>query len=116
MVMSSTMFAIYLILAIISSIPSKSEKLARESDLEQAEIRVYTPETILMDSPPQLDKRSSQVRLTTIKTPMAANTRNAATPRTVAFQALDGNENGNAQQNVSPGVRGLPLRERYGGY
>jgi hypothetical protein len=100
-VIMMSMFAIYLLLSIYSSIPTRREKLARLSKFEESDIPEYEPETMTGRQP--WEKRGSEVCLA----PMNPAGRNLYTSRTVAFQHLEGGQEGTSAKD-------LPFRERYG--
>jgi hypothetical protein len=82
-----------------SCVPTEREKLARAADVEETEIPEYSPETARLDEQ-EWEKLRSQAEWQYVLNPM--------TPRTVAFQTLEGG----SPETVS---NALPFREQYGG-
>jgi len=114
----SILFLAYIILALYSCFPTKNERRERLADTERGKIAMYKPERITTTGPSatqQWGEKLAMGYLQMQRTPAAAGGNGQmplATPRTVAFQTLDG--------ALVPGKQGggsgrLPFRERYGG-
>ncbi|KAI4716478.1 hypothetical protein E4T48_07356 [Aureobasidium sp. EXF-10727] len=99
------LFAITLAVSLYSCVPTKAEKLARAADVEETEIPEYSPETARLDEQ-EWEKIRSQAEWQ-YSLPATSNM-NPMTPRTVAFQTLEG-----SSPSTLPNT--LPFRERYGG-
>jgi len=87
-------------------VPTKTEKLARAADFEETEIPEYSPETARLDEQ-EWEKMRSQAEWQYSLAPGTSNVLNPMTPRTVAFQTLEG--------SPATGSNTLPFREQYGG-
>jgi len=100
------LFAVTLLVSLHSCIPTIAEKLARAADIEETEIPEYSPETARLDEQ-EWEKMRSQAEWQ--YQPGISNMLNPMTPRTVAFQTLEGG------RGPTPVSDTLPFRERYGG-
>ncbi|GAB7345408.1 hypothetical protein MBLNU457_3747t1 [Dothideomycetes sp. NU457] len=110
-------FVAYIVLSIWSSFPTKNERGERLADAERGRIAMYKPErstTVDASATQQWGEKLAMGYLQMPRTPGVGGNGQMplATPRTVAFQTLDG--------ALVPGKRGggsgsLPFRERYGG-
>ncbi|THZ10250.1 hypothetical protein D6C95_00690 [Aureobasidium pullulans] len=100
------LFAVTLLVSLHSCIPTKAEKLARAADIEETEIPEYSPETARLDEQ-EWEKMRSQAEWQ--YPPGISNMLNPMTPRTVAFQTLEGG------RGPTPVSDTLPFRKRYGG-
>ncbi|THY09921.1 hypothetical protein D6D03_00009 [Aureobasidium pullulans] len=100
------LFAVTLLVSLHSCIPTTAEKLARAADIEETEIPEYSPETARLDEQ-EWEKMRSQAEWQ--YQPGISNMLNPMTPRTVAFQTLEGG------RGPTPVSDTLPFRERYGG-
>lgn len=102
----------YFLLSVWSTVPSKDEKAARAADEEAAKIPEYSPETTTADD----NAWAKQMQLP--KSPMTPRVLDPRTPRTVAFQTLEGapSSSRSPQSTSSSGPsRTLPFREHYSG-
>lgn len=90
-----------------SCVPTKAEKLARAADVEETEIPEYSPETARLDEQ-EWEKMRSQAEWNYSRAPGTSNALNPMTPRTVAFQTLEGSSSTTFSNT-------LPFREQYGG-
>ncbi|KAI5210587.1 hypothetical protein E4T39_00102 [Aureobasidium subglaciale] len=102
------LFAVTLAVSLHSCVPTKAERFARAADVEETEIPEYSPETARLDEQ-EWEKMRSQAEWQYSVTPGMSNMLNPMTPRTVAFQTLEG---GRAPTTASDT---LPFREQYGG-
>lgn len=101
------LFAITLAVSLHSCVPTKAEKLARAADVEETEIPEYSPETARLDEQ-EWEKMRSQAEWDYSRAPGTSHALNPMTPRTVAFQTLEGSSSTTFSNT-------LPFRERYGG-
>ncbi|CAD0093284.1 unnamed protein product, partial [Aureobasidium vineae] len=101
------LFAVTLAVSLYSCVPTKAEKLARAADVEETEIPEYSPETARLDEQ-EWEKLRSQAEWQHSLPSATSNMLNPMTPRTVAFQTLEG-----SSPSALPNT--LPFRERYGG-
>lgn len=98
------LFTTYLLLSIYSAIPSKAEKASRSVDEEQAKIPEYSPESVM-----STEQHWEKATPAQFQVPTTPGLRDPRTPRTVAFQALEGSSRA---PSMTPS-RGLPFREQY---
>ncbi|KAG9532535.1 hypothetical protein KCU73_g1494, partial [Aureobasidium melanogenum] len=101
------LFAMTLAVSLHSCVPTKAEKLARAADVEETEIPEYSPETARLDEQ-EWEKMRSQAEWNYSRAPGTSNALNPVTPRTVAFQTLEGSSSTTFSNT-------LPFREQYGG-
>jgi hypothetical protein len=90
-----------------SCVPTRAEKLARAANIEETEIPEYSPETARLDEQ-EWEKIRSQAEWQYSLAPGMSNILNPITPRTVAFQTLEGGSPATVSSI-------LPFREQYRG-
>ena len=102
-----------------SCLPTKKERRERLEDLERGKIAMYKPErtTAGVAGPSATQQWGEKLAMGYLQMPRTPGAGNGqvplATPRTVAFQTLDGALVAGKGQGGASG--GLPFRERYGG-
>lgn len=114
MIVDSVLFTTYLMLSILSCIPTSAEERARAFDLETAKIGHYRPERNQPAAANQAAwKASMQEQQQQHHLQIPPRTPVAATPRTVAFRTLEGGSVGTGAPPSARGNGALPFREIY---
>lgn len=106
----SALFCLYFIYAALNLKPSAAEKQERMQDLEMERMEKIRPDTMTKEEQRAYNRA---LFLNLPKTPTTPFHKTPMTPRTVAFQKLEGVEKPHVAVSGAGPSRKLPFREHY---